>query len=38
MLLLQVTKSGFKDFCVTNIRLAKFGRQEIDIVEKGTVC
>ncbi|XP_065909569.1 S-adenosylhomocysteine hydrolase-like protein 1 [Dysidea avara] len=30
----QVASNGFKDFCISDIRLAKIGRKEIDIVEK----
>lgn len=30
-----MTAVGFKDFCISNLRLAKLGRKEIDIVEKG---
>ena len=31
----KVTSNGFKDFCISDIRLAKIGRKEIEIVEKG---
>ncbi len=33
--LLQANSSGKSDFCVKNIKLADFGRREIEIAEQG---
>lgn len=35
MLLVQKNKKGGSDFCVKNIKLADFGRREIEIAEQG---
>ena len=35
--IIQTNTSGKSDFCVKNIKLADFGRREIEIAEQGNI-